>query len=100
MTVQGVQNMVQKDLRSVMGQFQRSEEGLPHVVDDGIECPKRPSQSLHSGQLMGIGNFIQFGLSDVQNQCIEGMWEKACRLFLEVDCTDSSNWVRTTRYFF
>ena len=76
MTVQGVQDMVQENLRSVMGLLQRSEEALPQVVDDRIKCPKRPNQLLHSWRPMGIGNFIQVRLSDIQDQRIEGMWEQ------------------------
>ncbi len=82
MTVQGMQDMVQENLRSVMGLLQRREEGLAQVVDDRIKCPKRPNQSLHSWRPMGIGNFIQRSLRDIQNQCVEGMWEQTGWLLL------------------
>jgi hypothetical protein len=34
MTVQGMQHMVQENLRSVMGLLKRRDEGLPEVVYD------------------------------------------------------------------
>ena len=71
-----MQDMVQENLRSVMGSLQRSEEGLSQVVDDRIKLPMRPNQLLHSWRPMGIGNFIQSSLSDIQHQCVEGIWEQ------------------------
>ena len=81
MTVQGMQNMVDDKLRSVMRLLKRREKGLSKVVNDGVEMPKRPSQLLHASRPMGIGNFIQRSLSDIQHQCIEGVREQNCGLF-------------------
>jgi hypothetical protein len=46
MTVQGMQHMVQENLRSVKGLVKRRDEGLPEVVYDRIEMPKRPNQCI------------------------------------------------------
>ena len=66
MTVHGLQNMVQENLRSVMGPFKRSDESLSQVVYDRIKCSKWPNQVLHSWRFMGIGDFIESSLSDMQ----------------------------------
>src|ERR1700722_11586387 len=81
-TVDGLQNMVQENLRGVMRLLQSTEESLPEVVNDRIKCSLWPHQFLHSWQPMGIGNFIQGSLSDKQHQCVEGIWEQNRRLLL------------------
>ncbi len=82
MTVQGMQDMVQENLRSVKGSLQRREEGLPEVVDDRIKRSLRPYQLLHSWRPMGIGDFIQISLSDIQHQRVEGIWKQNSWLLL------------------
>jgi hypothetical protein len=74
--------MVDDKLRSGLGLLKRREKGLPKVVNDGVRMPKRPNQLLHASRPMGIGDFIQGSLSDIQYQCIERIWEQNCGLFL------------------
>jgi hypothetical protein len=92
--------MVQKNLRSVMGLFQRSNESLPQMVDGSIQCPVRPNQSLYSWCAMGIRYFIESTLSYKKRQCVEGVWEHNGWCLPQVERTDAPNWVRTTRYTF
>ncbi len=82
MTVQSIQDMVQKDLRRAMGLLERSEEGLAEVMHDRVKCAMLPGQLFQPGRLMGVSNFIQSGLSDIQHQCVKGMWDQACWLIL------------------
>jgi len=82
MTVQGMQHVVQENLRSVMGLLQSRDEGLPEVVYDGIKCSLWPHKVFHLRRLMSMGNFVQSSLSDKQDQCVEGIWEQNCRFVL------------------
>ncbi len=82
MTVQGVQNMVQEDLRCVIGLIERSNQSLSQVVYDRIQLPKRPNQLFNSRRLMGVGDFIKSRLSYTEYQCVEGIWKQNGWLFL------------------
>src|ERR1700722_1735525 len=67
MTVQCMQNMVHKNLRSVMRLLQRGDKSLTEVMDDRVEYPIRPDQLLHSWRSVSISNLIQSSLCDIKS---------------------------------
>jgi hypothetical protein len=98
MRVQGLQDVVQEDLRSVKGSLERRQEGLPEVVYDRIKRSLRPHQLLHSWRPVSIGDLIQSSLSDIEHERIEWIREQNGWFLRQVDCANSTDWVRTTRY--
>ena len=76
MTMERLQNVVQENLRSVMGLLQRREKSLPEMMNDRIKYPMRPNQPLHAWRFEIVSNFIQSRLSGIENQRVEGIREQ------------------------
>jgi hypothetical protein len=98
MTVHGLQDVVDKYLRSIERGIYRSDERLSKMTDNWIDCPLAPDQALHSWLMMRIGDLIQGFLRDIDDQRIERTRDEAGRAIFQIVCTDASYTIGATRY--